>query len=149
MPAHALLGHLVGVVAPMTAVLALVHAFWPGSRRALRWPLVVAAAVTVGVVFATTEVAKDLVAQVEATSSAAEVAAAADHAKRSDALTGSAVLLLVHVLATSWWLLRPGRPPSRGTRWAAAALVVLALAVLGTTLLTLHDAVTAVWIDEP
>lgn len=102
-----------------------------------------------GLVIATGEVAKDLVTQVEATSSAAEVAAAADHSSRSDALTGSAVLLLVHVLATSWWLLRPGRRPSRGTRWAAAGLAILALAVLGTTLLTLHDAVTAVWVDEP
>ncbi|MGF1646734.1 MAG: hypothetical protein ACFCVF_07430 [Kineosporiaceae bacterium] len=147
MPAHALLGHLVGVVAPMTVVLALGHALWPQARGRLRWPLLGAAAATVALVVATGEVAKDLVAQVEATASAAEVAAAADHAKRSDALTGSSSLLLVHVLVTSWWLLRPGREPSRGSRRAAAVLVALAVALLGATLLTLHDAVTAVWTD--
>ncbi|MFC0712396.1 hypothetical protein [Cellulomonas biazotea] len=36
MPPHAVAGHLVVIVAPLTAILALVHTLRPATRRALR-----------------------------------------------------------------------------------------------------------------
>ena len=46
LPAHALLVHLIVVLAPLTAVLAILCALWPAARRRLVW-LVVALAVVI------------------------------------------------------------------------------------------------------
>ncbi len=48
LPAHVLLVHAVVVLVPVTALLALSYAFWPGGRSRLRWPLLGCAAVSVG-----------------------------------------------------------------------------------------------------
>ena len=46
LPAHALLVHLIVVLAPLTAVLAIISAVWPAARRRLVW-LVLALALIV------------------------------------------------------------------------------------------------------
>lgn len=48
LPAHILLVHAVVVLVPVTAVLALLYAGWPGGRSRLRWPLLGCAAISVG-----------------------------------------------------------------------------------------------------
>jgi ABC-type branched-subunit amino acid transport system permease subunit len=45
LPAHALLVHAVVVLAPLTAVLAILCAIWPAARRRLVWLVLVLAAV--------------------------------------------------------------------------------------------------------
>ncbi|MEZ0365503.1 DUF2231 domain-containing protein [Mycobacterium sp. pUA109] len=47
LPVHILLNHFIIVLAPLTALLAIVAALWPAARRRLVWLLVALAAVTV------------------------------------------------------------------------------------------------------
>lgn len=46
LPAHILLVHLIVVLAPLTALLAIVCAVWPAARRRLVWPVLALAVVT-------------------------------------------------------------------------------------------------------
>jgi len=46
LPAHILLNHFVVVLAPLTAVLALLCALWPAARRRLIWLVLLLAAAT-------------------------------------------------------------------------------------------------------
>ena len=39
MPLHVVIAHIAVIVAPLTALVALVYAVRPKARRALRWPL--------------------------------------------------------------------------------------------------------------
>lgn len=47
LPAHVLLVHIIVVLVPLTAVLAIVSALWPAARRRLIWLLVVLSAFNV------------------------------------------------------------------------------------------------------
>lgn len=144
MPSHVLAGHLVAVLAPFTAAVALVYALRPRARAGMRATLVASAVATMaGLLWAATAGAS-LLAAVKANGSAAEAAAATAHAHGSNALAAAALTLLVVVLATVWWVLRPART-GVGTSLAAGLLAVCALAVLVTTWLVVGDALTAVW----
>lgn len=44
LPAHVLLVHFLVVLAPLTAVLAVLCALWPAARRRLAWPVLALAA---------------------------------------------------------------------------------------------------------
>lgn len=149
MPVHAIAAHLVIVLAPMTAVLALVYASAPTARRRLRLPLVVATLVSAGLVTWAGEAGGTLLERVEAEGSASEVAAATAHGKGSDALAVAVFVLLGLVLGFAWSLLRPGRLPGTATRLATAVLVVSSVAVLATTWTTLASALGAVWDHHP
>jgi ABC-type branched-subunit amino acid transport system permease subunit len=46
LPAHVLLVHFIVILAPLTAVLAIVCAFWPAARHRLVWLVLALAAVT-------------------------------------------------------------------------------------------------------
>ncbi len=46
LPAHPLLVHFIVVLAPLTAVLAILCALWPAARRRLVWLVLALAAVT-------------------------------------------------------------------------------------------------------
>ncbi|WP_273651697.1 hypothetical protein [Cellulomonas fimi] len=148
MPAHAVAGHLVVIVAPLTALLALVYAAAPRTRTALRVPLVAVGAVTFALALWAGAAGGDLLDQLESAAAAtgqplpAEVRA---HAKGSDALTVAVVVLGVAVLATVWGVLRPRRPATTGARIAAGVVAVAAVAVLVTTATVLTEAMGAVW----
>lgn len=148
MPVHAVAGHLVVVAAPVTAILALVYALGPPTRRALRWPLVLTGAVTAGLAVWAGEAGGDLLEQLRAAALAQGErlpAAVQHHAKGSDALTVAIVVLGVVVLSVVWGVLRPGRATTVGARVGAALVVVAALAVLVTTGTVLAQAMEAVW----
>jgi hypothetical protein len=149
MPIHVVAVHLVVVLAPLTAVLALVYAAWARSRRGLRWPLVITSSATAVLVAWAGEVGGPLLASVKAHGSPAEIAAATTHAKGSDRLALAAFALLGLVLALVWWLLRPGRLPSLASRAASGLVAVGALAVLVTTWTTVASALSAVWASHP
>ena len=55
LPAHALLVHLIVVLAPLTAVLAILCAIWPAARRRLVWLVLALAVVTTALTPLTTE----------------------------------------------------------------------------------------------
>lgn len=55
LPAHALLVHFIVVLAPLTAVLAILCALWPAARRRLVWLVLALAAATTVLTPLTTE----------------------------------------------------------------------------------------------
>jgi hypothetical protein len=54
LPAHILLNHFVVVLAPLTAVLAILCAIWPAARRRLIWLVLLLAAGTLALTPLTT-----------------------------------------------------------------------------------------------
>jgi hypothetical protein len=55
LPAHALLVHFIVILAPLTAILAVVCAIWPAARQRLTWLVLALAVVTVVLTPLTTE----------------------------------------------------------------------------------------------
>ncbi|GAY14543.1 DUF2231 domain-containing protein [Mycobacterium sp. shizuoka-1] len=64
LPAHALLVHFIVVLAPLTAVLAILCAVWPAARQRLVWLVVALAVITAGLTPLTTEAGEWLEHQV-------------------------------------------------------------------------------------
>ena len=148
MPVHAVVGHLVVILAPITALLAIVYAISSRSRSGLRWPLLIGAVLTAGLVVWAGEVGGDLLTRVTAQGAPTEVTAAAAHAKGSDSLSVAVFALLALVLISVLRLLRPGRTGT-GPRIAAVLVVLSAVGVLVTTWTTLSSALAAVWSHHP
>src|SRR6476619_3390548 len=55
LPAHVLLVHFIVVLAPLTAVLAIVCTFWPAARQRLVWLVLALAVITAGLTPLTTD----------------------------------------------------------------------------------------------
>lgn len=152
MPAHAAIAHLAVIVAPMTALIALVYALRPASRRGMRWPLIIGSLASVIAAFwagAVGATLYDALASGASAQGATLPAAVLTHAHGSDTLTLAVVALLLVVLAVVWWVLRPGRAASVGSHVAAAVLAVAAVVTLVATVLVLTEALTAVWTLHP
>ena len=47
LPAHALLVHFIVILAPLTAILAIMSAVWPAARKRLVWLILALAVITV------------------------------------------------------------------------------------------------------
>jgi hypothetical protein len=124
LPAHVLLVHLVVVLAPLTAVLAMLCALWPAARERLVWLVLVLALITAGVTPLTTEAGEWLEHRL------GETPAIEAHAERGDVeiyfvlglLVAAALLAFLHVRK-----LRGGNI-SRGLS-IAVTIVVLAAGV--------------------
>lgn len=149
MPVHAIAGHLVVVVAPLAAIVALWYAARPASRRGLRWPLVASSTLTLGLVVWAAEAAKPLLASVKARGTAGEVVAATAHSKGTDSLALSSAALFLTALVALWLLRRPDRTDGPASRVVAITLALCGLAVLATTWTTLSSALQAVWLHHP
>jgi hypothetical protein len=141
MPIHAVVGHLVVILAPITALLALVYA---GRHRAL----VAGSVLTAALVVWAGEVGGTLLDRVKEHGTVAETAAATAHAKDSDTLALTVFVLLAIVLIAVLRLARPGRIGT-APRIAAVLLALGAVAVLVTTWTTLSSALAAVWEHHP
>jgi hypothetical protein len=148
MPIHAVVGHLVVILAPITALLALVYAGRHRARPALRWPLVAGSVLTAALVVWAGEVGGTLLDRVKEHGTVAETAAATAHAKDSDTLALTVFVLLAIVLIAVLRLARPGRIGT-APRIAAVLLALGAVAVLVTTWTTLSSALAAVWEHHP
>lgn len=150
MPAHVVLGFATLLVATVAALVALVHALVPASRRALRWPTLALAVVALVGALATSEAGATLLDAVQATGSAEEVAAAQTHAKGSDTLATALFLLVVAVLSTTWGALRPGRTAwTVGARIGASAVALTAVGTLAGVVLVVGQALAAVAAGHP
>ena len=123
-PAHALLVHGIVVLAPLTALLEILCAFWPAARRRLVW-LVLALAVAVTVLTPLTTSAGEWLYDREAQHSAILEL----HAERGEWMIYFAVGLLVVavVQAVQHWL--ESRSPDQPRKVFAVVVAVLAVVV--------------------
>ncbi|MBB2924431.1 hypothetical protein [Cellulomonas cellasea] len=151
LPSHAVVGHLVVIVAPIAALLAATYALGPRTRRLLRWPVVAGAALTFALAVWAGQAGQVLLAAVQAAASGGEpLPAAVDgHAHGASMLSAAAFVLLVAVAALLPRVLAPGRPRGRAASVGAAVLALCALGTLVTTATTLVQAMEAVWSHHP
>ncbi|SEU32736.1 hypothetical protein [Nonomuraea wenchangensis] len=152
MPPHAVAGHLVIVLAPLTALLALIYAWRPTSRSGTRLPLVVLAALDLALAVWAEQAGSTLYEELLASAKDAGhelPPTVLRHAHLGDALTVCSFALLATALVVVWRVLAPGR--GRGTG-AVVASCVLTAAVVGVWWFTgaaLVEALHAVWAQHP
>ena len=122
-PAHALLVHAIVVLAPLTALLEILCAFWPAARRRLVWLVLAFAVVTTVLTPLTTSAGDWLYHRLGNDSAILHT-----HKERGDWMiyVSIALLIVAVALAVMQWL--EGRSDERRTA-ATAAVAVLALAV--------------------
>jgi ABC-type branched-subunit amino acid transport system permease subunit len=120
-PAHALLVHAIVVLAPLTALLEILCAFWPAARRRLVWLVLVFAAATVVLTPLTTSAGDWLYDQQGSVSPILH-----EHKERGEWMIYFAIALLVVAvaLAVLHWL------ESRSERPRKIATVVVAIVAL-------------------
>lgn len=143
LPAHALLVHAIVVLAPLTAVLAILCAFWAAARRRLVWLVLVLAVVTAALTPLTTEAGEWLLAQ-----EGQPRPILLEHAERGDWMPYFAAALLVVAVALAVLHVLEGR--SDKPRKAAAIVVAIAALVVGvSSIVTVvrvgHSGAEAVW----
>ncbi|HET7667886.1 MAG TPA: DUF2231 domain-containing protein [Mycobacterium sp.] len=121
-PAHALLVHAIVVLAPLTALLEIVCAFWPAARRRLVWLVLAFAAVNLVLTPLTIAAGEWLYDQQADPSEILRT-----HAERAQWMTYFSVGLLVVAIALvvlHWLASRSDRPST------TAALIVAILALV-------------------
>lgn len=148
MPGHVAVAFVTIALVPLAAVTTCVYALSARSRTRMRLPTVLAnVAAVVAVVWASSE-GVELLESVERTATAAEAEAAGAHALASANLFYASGAMLALVLATAWWLLRPGRPVTPRSRVASAVLVAAACASLLTLWMVAAAGADAVWLER-
>jgi hypothetical protein len=122
LPAHVLLVHLIVVLAPLTAVLAILCAVWPAARRRLVWLVLALALVVMVVTPLTTEAGEWLQQRIGASP------ALATHAELGDTMLYFSIALLVAavLLAALHWRESRGATVNTVVAVVIAALVLIA-----------------------
>lgn len=146
LPAHVLLVHAMVVLAPLTALLAILCGIWPAARRRLVWLVLVLALVTAGLTPLTTEAGEWLFDRERQPSEILRT-----HAERGGWMVYFSVALVVVAIALALLHVAEGRSEKR--RVGANILVaVLALAVGISTCVTVYrigdSGARAVWGGE-
>lgn len=138
LPAHPLLVHGAVVLAPLTAIGAVVMAVWP--RFARRFGVLVVA--VAGLAFVSSALAK-----LSGEELAKRVGTPQPHAELADPLP--ILMLLLALIVTGLWLLDRGRPTNRSRPVLvivlAVAVVVMSLVVTYWTVRVGHSGAEAVW----
>jgi hypothetical protein len=122
LPAHILLVHFIVVLAPLTAVLAVVCALWPAARRHLTWLLLALAAATTILTPLTTDAGEWLNHRTRRT------AILHTHTALGDTMLYFSLGLLAAAALLAFVHLRESRqrPLKPTIRWAIVAVVVIA-----------------------
>ena len=122
LPAHPLLVHFIVVLAPLTAILAILCAFWPAARQRLVW-LVLALA---GVIAVLTPIATEAGERLEHNMEETELVE--KHAEMGDTMLYFALALLVAAVLLVIRHVREhrGKPLSSALSGVIAAFVLLA-----------------------
>jgi VanZ family protein len=128
LPAHILLVHLIVVLAPLTAVLAIVSAVWPAARRRLVWLVLALALVVMVTTPLTTEAGEWLEHKV------GESPAVEAHAELGDTMLYFAITLLVAAALLVFLHVRE----SRGTVNTVVAMAIAAVVVLASMATTVQ-----------
>ena len=126
LPAHVLLVHLIVVLAPLTAVLAIVCAIWPAARRRLSWLVLALALVTAIATPLTTEAGEWLEHKV------GESPALETHADLCDTMVYFSIALLVAAALLAFLHVRESRS-SVNTAFAVVIAAIVVLASVATT----------------
>jgi uncharacterized membrane protein len=143
MPAHPLLVHAIVVLAPLTALLEILCAFWPAARRNLVWLVLALAAVTTALTPITVQAGQWLYDQQAQPSEILQT-----HAERAEWMIYFSVALLIVAIALvilNWLAGRSDRRRTVGTVVVAiAALIVGVSSTVG--VIRIGDAgAEAVW----
>jgi ABC-type branched-subunit amino acid transport system permease subunit len=122
LPAHVLLVHFIVVLAPITAVLAIVCTFWPAARQRLVW-LVLALAVITAVLTPLTTDAGEWLAKRNGRSPLLHT-----HTELGDTMAYFSIALVAAAALIAFVHLREARGKSLKpiARWLIAAVVVIA-----------------------
>ena len=126
LPAHVLLVHFIVVLAPLTALLALLCVAWPAARRRLVWLVVALAAVTTILTPLTTEAGEWLQHHSE------NSAAVERHADLGDSMLFFSLALLVAALLLAFMHVRDARDRAVGRTVAIIASVLIVVASVAT-----------------
>jgi hypothetical protein len=145
LPAHVLLVHFVVVLAPLTAILAIVCAVWPAARQRLVWLVLVLAGVTTVLTPLTVEAGEWLEGRI-GSSPALET-----HAERGDTMLYFALALLAAAVLLVFVQLRGVSTPARVV---ISALVIAVSAATVVAVIRIGDSgAQAVWggvaVDTP
>jgi len=145
-PAHAVLVHGIVVLAPLTALLEILCAFWPAARRRLVWLVLAFAAVTTALTPLTTSAGEWLLQHGGPPRQILQ-----EHAERGEWMIYFSVAMLIVAVALAALHWAEGR--SDKPRKAATALVAVVALVIGVssivTVIRIGDAgAQAVWGDK-
>ncbi|TVS89246.1 DUF2231 domain-containing protein [Mycobacterium helveticum] len=124
LPAHILLNHFVVVLAPLTAVLAILCALWPAARRRLIWLVVLLAVATVALTPVTAGAGAWLAARVNVAPAMAPVLAAHEQ------LGSMLIYIVAALLATVALLAAVHVRQTRGTSVSLVAQSVIGVLVI-------------------
>ncbi|MGB7363045.1 MAG: DUF2231 domain-containing protein [Rhodococcus sp. (in: high G+C Gram-positive bacteria)] len=145
LPAHILLVHLVVVLAPLTAVLAITAAVWPAARRRLVWVVAAFAVITLAATPLTTSAGEWLEKRVP------ESEAVKIHTELGDSMLYFSIALLVVAAALVFVHLREnkGTAPKRAVTIAVAVLtLVVGIGVVVQVYRIGDSGARAVWEDS-
>ena len=145
-PAHAVLVHGIVVLAPLTALLEILCAFWPAARRRLVWLVLAFAAATTALTPLTTSAGEWLLQHGGPPRQILQ-----EHAERGEWMIYFSVAMLIVAVALAALHWAEGR--SDKPRKAATALVAVVALVVGVssivTVIRIGDAgAQAVWGDK-
>ena len=143
LPVHALLVHFIVVLAPLTAVLAILCAVWPAARQRLVWLVLALALVTAGLTPLTTESGEWLEHHIE------ESALVEKHAELGDTMVYFALALLVAAILLAVLHVRANRGKALSTALAVIAVFVVVASVATSVQVFRigHSGATSVWED--
>lgn len=145
LPAHVLLVHFIVVLAPLTAVLAIVCAVWPAARRRLVWLVLALAAATAIITPLTTDAGEWLEKRVGGSPTLHT------HTELGDTMIYFSVALLVGALLLAFVHFREhrGRSVKPVGLWVISAIVIVASVATAVQVYRIGDSgANAVWGDQ-
>jgi hypothetical protein len=146
LPAHALLVHFIVVLAPLTAVLAIVCAVWPAARQRLVWLVLALALITTALTPLTTDAGEWLARRVARSPNVHA------HAVLGDTMKYFAVALLIAAILLVVVHIRQNRGKALSTVLSAAVAVFVVLASVATIVQVYRigdSGAKATWSEKP
>jgi ABC-type Na+ efflux pump permease subunit len=144
LPAHALLVHFIVILAPLTAILAIMSALWPAARKRLVWLIFGLAVVTVVLTPLTTGAGEWLEDKVGRSPLLHE------HTELGDTMIYFAIGLLIAaaLLAVVHVREHRGKPLNSVVLWALAAVIIVFSAATAVQVYRIGDSgARATWSD--
>jgi uncharacterized membrane protein len=145
LPAHALLVHFVVVLAPLTAVLAIMCAVWPSARQRLVWLCLALAAITTVLIPLTTDAGEWLEKRVHPSPQLHT------HTQLGDTMVYFSAVLLLGAALLAFVHIREGRGRSvkPALHGLIAAAVIVASVATGVQVYRIGDSgANATWGDQ-
>lgn len=144
LPIHPMLVHFIVVLAPLTAILAILCAFWPAARRRLVWLVLVLAGITAAVTPVATEAGEWLEHHLEKSELVEK------HAEMGDTMVYFALALLVAAVLLVVGHVRAERDKPLTAALSGVIAAFVLLAGIATTVQVFrigHSGAEATWGD--